>query len=109
MNQSAMVNIAECLILDYVKVYLSNIIKEAVEQEITRRSEGKCKCSSAVMKSCQSDIPPSKSFRDDNNMLFHTGLPNLKVLKAIFVHVLETLPIEGVSKLTPSRSLCALC
>ena len=48
-------------------------------------------------------LPPfcEESLKDDNTVLFHTGLPNFKVLKAIFDHVLQTLPNEGVSKLTP--------
>ena len=39
-------------------------------------------------------LPPfcEESLMDDSNVLFHTGLPSVKVLKAIFVHALETLP-----------------
>ena len=91
-----------------------------MELEITRRSEGKCKCASEIkglneeLSICRSTIdhlsmklkeqqPPfcEESLKDDNTVLFHTGLPNFKVLKAIFDHVLQTLPNEGISKLTP--------
>ena len=95
-------------ILDHVKLCLSDIIKEAMELEIIKQSEGKCKCSSEIralseeLATCRTTIdqlsvklkeqlPPfcEESFRDDNNVLFHTSLPNLKVLKAIFSHVLN--------------------
>ena len=90
-----------------------------MELEITRRSEGNCKCASEIkalneeLTTCQRTIEHlsmklkeqlspfcEESLRDDSNVLFHTGLPNVKVLKAIFDHVLKTLPNEGVGKLT---------
>ena len=50
-----------------------------------------------------------ESLKDDNTVLFHTGLPNFKVLKSIFDHVLQTLPNEGLSKLTPFQEfMCTL-
>ena len=118
-TESSLVKIAECLIFDSVEVCLSDIIKEEMELEITRRSEGNCKCASEIkalneeLITCQRTIehlsmklkeqlPPfcEESLRDDSNVLFHTGLPNVKVLKVIFDHVLKTLPNEGVGKLT---------
>ena len=56
-------------------------------------------------------LPPfcEESLKDDNTVLFHTGLPNFKVLKAIFDHVLQTLPNEGLIKLTPFQEfMCTL-
>ena len=56
-------------------------------------------------------LPPfcEESLKDDNIVLFYTGLPNFKVLKAIFDHVLQTLPNEGVNKLTPFQEfMCAM-
>ena len=102
--------------------------KETVKFEITRRSEGKCKCASEIkalneeLRICRSTIdclsmklkeqlPPfcEESLKDDSVVLFHTGLPNFKVLKAIFDHVLQTLPNEGVNKLTPFQEfMCTM-
>ena len=47
-------------------------------------------------------LPPfcEKSFVSDDFTLTHTGLPNFKVLKAIFNHVSKTLPSDGVTKLS---------
>ena len=56
-------------------------------------------------------LPPfcEESLKDDNIVLCHTGLPNFKVLKAIFDHVLQTLPNKGINKLTPFQEfMCAM-
>ena len=47
-NESPLVNVAECLIFDSVMVCLDDIIKEEMESEIIRRSEGNCKCASEI-------------------------------------------------------------
>ena len=47
-NESLLVNVTECLIFDSVKVCLDDIIKEEMESEIIRRSEGNCKCASEI-------------------------------------------------------------
>ena len=127
-TESSIVKVADCLIFDCVEFCLSDIIRETVELEITRRSEGKCKCASEIkalneeLTICRSTIdclsmklkeqlPPfcEESLTDDNIVLFHTGLPNFKVLKAVFDHVLQTLPNEGVSKLTPFQEfMCTM-
>ena len=127
-TESSIVKVADCLIFDCVEFCLSDVIKETMEFEITRRSEGKCKCASEIkalneeLRICRSTIdclsmklkeqlPPfcEESLKDDSVVLFHTGLPNFKVLKAIFDHVLQTLPNEGVSKLTPFQEfMCTM-
>ena len=45
-------------------------------------------------------IPPfcEESFISDECTLFHTGLPNFKLLKAVFDHVAKGLPADGASK-----------
>ena len=93
-----------------------------------RLSEGKCNCISEIkalkeeLTTCcntidhlsmklKEQLPPfcEESLRDDTSVLFHTGLPNLKILKAIFDHVLQTLPNEGISKLTPFQEfICTM-
>lgn len=127
-TESSIVKVADCLIFDCVEFCLSDITKEMMELEITRRSEGKCKCASEIkalneeLRICCSTIDHlsmkikeqlspfcEESLKDDNTVLFHTGLPNFKVLKAIFDHVLQTLPNEGLSKLTPFQEfMCTL-
>jgi len=42
-------------------------------------------------------------FSDDKVSLL-TGLPNFKVLKALYDHVVATLPVEGTSKITLLQS-----
>ena len=38
---------------------------------------------------------------DDDFAKIHTGLPNVKVVKVAFEHVSKTLPLDGVTKLSP--------
>jgi len=47
-------------------------------------------------------LPPfcEESFISDEYTLFHTGLPNFKLLKAVFDHVAKGLPADGASKLS---------
>ena len=127
-TESSITMVADCLIFDSVEFCLNDIIKEAMDLEIIRRSEGKCKCATEInalkeeLTTCRSTIdhlsmklkeqlPPfcEESLRDNTSVLFHTGLPNLKILKAIFDHVLQTLPNEGISKLTPFQEfMCTM-
>ena len=48
---------------------------------------------------------------DDDFVKVHTGLPNAKVVKAVFEHVSKTLPLpsDGVTKLSPFQEfMCIL-
>ena len=47
-------------------------------------------------------LPPfcEKHFISDEYTKFHTGLPNYKLVKAIFDHVSKGLPTDGVTKLS---------
>ena len=46
---------------------------------------------------------------DDDFAKTHTGLPNAKTVKAVFEHVLKTLPSDGVTKLSPFQEfMCVL-
>ena len=107
---------------------LKIISQEAFELEILHCAKGKCKCSEEIkalkeeLKSChatinelstrlQEQLPPffEESVKDDNFVLYYTGLPNVKVLKAIFKHVLKTMPSERINKLTPFQEfMCTL-
>ena len=108
--KSSIIVVADYLIFDSIETCLSDIIKEAMDLEMIRLSEGNCNCVSEIkalkeeLKTCRSTIdhlsmklkeqsPPfcKESLRDDISALIHTGLPNLKILKVIFDHVLQML------------------
>ena len=125
---SAVEAFTNSFIADSVKEDLKIISQEAFELEILHYAKGKCKCSEEIkalkeeLKSCratinelftrlQEQLPPfcEESVKDDNFVLYYTGLPNVKVLKAIFKHVLKTMPSERINKLTPFQEfMCTL-
>jgi len=47
-------------------------------------------------------VPPfsEETLDSDEKVLFYTGLPNFKVLKAIYDHVVNTLPVDGYCSLS---------
>jgi len=55
-----------------------------------------------LTKQLDDHLPPfcEKTFISDEYTLLHTGLPNFKLLKAIFDHVAKGLPADGASKLS---------
>ena len=126
--KSAIEAFTNSFIADSVKEDLKIISQEAFELEILHCAKGKCKCSEEIkalkeeLKSChatinelftrlQEQLPPfcEESVKDDNFVLYYTGLPNVKVLKAIFKHVLKTMPSERINKLTPFQEfMCTL-
>ena len=126
--KSAVEAFTNSFIADSVKEDLKIISQEAFELEILHYAKGKCKCSEEIkalkeeLKSChatinelstrlQEQLPPfcEESVKDDNFVLYYTGLPNVKVLKAIFKHVLKTMPSERINKLTPFQEfMCTL-
>jgi len=55
----------------------------------------------SLMKQLNDHLPPfcEESFISDEHIIFHTGLPNFKLLKAVFDHVAKGLPADGASKL----------
>ncbi|XP_065887592.1 uncharacterized protein [Dysidea avara] len=126
--ESSIVNVMDHFISDFVNEDLRRVSQEAFELEILHRAEGKCECSEEIkalkaeLKSCHATIdelstklkehlPPfcEESVTDDEFVLYYTGLPNVKVLKAIFKHILKTMPFEGINKLTPFQEfMCTL-
>ena len=117
--EECLTDIIEQLILDSVKCHLERIVKEEMETEMLRCSEGKCKCIHEIdglrkeLIVCHSTInntslklrqllPPfcEESLDSDERVQFYTGLPNIKILKAVYDHVVETLTMEGNSKLS---------
>ena len=50
-----------------------------------------------------------QSLVNDEMVKFYTGLPNKRVLKAVFDHVFKTLPPDGITKLSPFQEfMCTL-
>ena len=103
--------VAERIISEEISIV--DIVKEEVELAMVSFAEGKCKCADEVttlkkeLQRCQliiqelstkieQQLPPfcEESLKDDSSVNFYTGLPNLKILKAIFDHVCVTLPSE---------------
>jgi len=56
----------------------------------------------SLTKQLNDHLPPfcEQSFVSDEYTLFHTGLPNFKLLKAVFDHIAKNLPTDGGSKLS---------
>ncbi|XP_065894965.1 uncharacterized protein [Dysidea avara] len=119
------------LVAEEVQVIVAEEIRlVATEQiEIARqyfRPVDSCECSSKI-ESLQKELAKSKEHAtsltmelkkltfneeclvDDDFAKTHTGLPNAKTVKAVFEHVLKTLPSDGVTKLSPFQEfMCVL-
>lgn len=112
---AAMEAVAERIIREEIAIV--DIIKEEIELAMVSFVEGKCGHADEVttlkkeLQRCQliiqelstkleQHLPPfsEESLKDDSSVNFYTGLPNLKILKAIFDHVCITLPGERTSQ-----------
>ena len=49
-----------------------------------------------------------EAFQKDDYVRFHNGLPNFKVLKAIYNHVVSAVPISKYNKLKPFEEFIAV-
>ena len=127
-EEAAMVTVVEKFVEEHLEFSVKEIVGEEIDLEITRLSEGKCKCSTQIkvlneeLAMCHTTIenlsaklklqlPPfsEESLKDDESVVFYTGLPNIKVLRAIFDHVVKTMPMEGTCKLVPFQQfMCTL-
>ena len=112
-NSSA--NVADQLIVESVDCCLELIIKEELQSKFLRFAEGKCDCSTQIkslreeLAACYSKIDglllqlkqssqpfgSEEALNTDEKVLTFTGLPNMKVLQAIFQHVVTTFTSEG--------------
>ena len=45
------------------------------------------------------DISSEEMLYNDEKVVLSTGLPNFKILKELFDHVVKTMPVEGTDKL----------
>ena len=129
------VKVMEMFVLEFVKSNLAQIVKEEMEAEYVRFAETKCayatkisslqddlaKCYSTIDKLSlnikQLSIPfgskealSSEGALDSGEKVsLFTGLPNFKILKAIYDHVVATIPIEGTGKLSLFQQfICSL-
>ena len=128
LREAAVVAVAERFVEEYVELNVKETVSEEMELEIIKLAEGKCKCSNQIkglnedLARCHTTIenlsaklklqlPPfsEESFKSDESVVFYTGLPNIKVLKTIFDHVIEIMPMEATCKLTPFQEfMCTL-
>ena len=82
---------------------------EALQMEL-----GKCKVHTVALTAEINKLTFAEECLVDNDFVkVHTGLPNAKVVKAVFEHVFEhvskTLPSDGVTKLSPFQEfMCVL-
>ena len=100
--------------------------KEYIKADVSKENQANCDCASKV-ESLQKELvsyklaveqltkqlsdiylPPfcEKHFISDEYTKFLTGLPNFKLVEAIFGHVSKGLPTDGVTKLSKLRT-CA--
>ena len=105
--------VADRIITEECSISVDDMIKEEVRSAMLAYADGNCKCADKVtaleeeLQKCHKTIqelsaklelqlPPfcEESLKDDSIVSFYTGLPNIKVLKAIFNHVCVTLPSE---------------
>ena len=116
-----LLRLSQILLLHSAKEDLKIISQEAFELEILHCAKGKCKKLKLLKEEhatidelstrIQEQLPPfcEKSVKDDDFVLYYTGLPNVNVLNPIFKHVLKTMPSEGIHKLTPFQEfVCTL-
>ena len=78
---------------------------EAVQMELA-----KCKVHTVALTAEINKLTFSEEcLMDDDFVKVHTGLPNAKVVKAVFEHVAKSLPSDGVTKLSPFQEfMCVL-
>ncbi|XP_065896022.1 uncharacterized protein [Dysidea avara] len=112
---AAMELVTERIMIEEFSISIKDLVKEEVRSAMLAFTctEGSCKCADEVIRlkeellkcheiiqelssKLELHLPPfcEESLKDDSIVSFYTGLPNLKVLKAIFNHVCITLPGE---------------
>ena len=110
------------MLLETIMSIEKEITQEAWEMAVVNYAEGKFNFTRKItdlqkeLMDCQTKIEnlsdehpqfdchpafSEQSLVDDNYVHFYTGLPNAKVLKSVFDHVVKTLPVERSTKLSP--------
>ena len=59
---------------------------------------------------CRQRVLPltEESLQTDESVIFYTGLPNFKTLKAVFDHIVQSMPCSENTKLTPFQEFMAV-
>ena len=126
---AAMEAVAKRIIIEELLISLKDVVVMEIRSAMLASTVGSCKCADEVaalkkeLQKCQEVIqelsakrelhlPPfcEEALKDDSIVNFYTGLPNLKVLKAVFNHVCITLPSERSAqcKLTKFQEFMAV-
>ena len=127
--ENSTVKVMERYILEFVETSLAEFIKEAMEAEYIKFAEAKCNYT-ATISSLQDDLAKcyctidklslqikqmstpfssEEALSGDKKVLLLTGLPNFKILKTLFNHVVATMPVEGTGKLSLFQQfICSL-
>ena len=127
--ENSTVKIMERYILEFVETSLAEFVKEAMEAEYIKIAEVKCnyaatisslqddlvKCHCTIdklllqIKQMSTPFGSEEALFSDEKVLLLTGLPNFKILKAVYNHVVATMPVEGTGKLSLFQQfICSL-
>jgi len=102
--------------LDIARQYLKPVSEESChcssEAESLRKELADTKHSMQLLQcELEKHVPPfsEECFISDEYTQFYTGLPNIKIVKAVFEHVFKTLPVERATKLSAFQEfICTL-
>ena len=118
--ENSTVKVMERYILEFIESSLAEFAKEAMEAEYITFAEAKCNYT-ATISSLQNDLAKchctidklslqikqmltpfgsEETFFSYEKVSLLTGLPNFKILKTVYNHVVATMPVEGTGKLS---------
>ena len=123
------VKVMERYILEVIESDLAELLKEEMEAEYIRFAEGKCnyaatisslqddlaKCHNTIeklslqIKEMSTPFGSEEMLSSDEKVVLLTGLPNFRILKVLYDHVVATMPVERTGKLSLFRQfICCL-
>ena len=127
--ENSTVKVMERYILEFIESSLAEFAKEAMEAEYIKFAEAKCNYT-ATISSLQNDLAKchctidklslqikqmstpfgsEETLFSDEKVSLLTGLPNFKILKTVYNHVVATMPVEGTGKLSLFQQfICSL-
>ena len=127
--EDSTIKIMEMYILEFVETSLAEFVKEAMEAEYIKFAEAKCnyagtisslqkdlvKCHSTIdnlslqIKKLSTPFGTEEALHSDEKVSLLTGLPNFKILKTVYNHVVAIMPVEGTGKLSLFQQfICSL-
>ena len=128
-GEDSTIKVIEMYILEFVETSLAEFVKEAMEAEYIKFAEAKCnyagtisslqkdlvKCHSTIdnlslqIKKLSTPFGTEEALYSDEKVSLLTGLPNFKILKTVYNHVVATMPVEGTGKLSLFQQfICSL-